>query len=101
MEKWIDSTAAIIEAGRAQGSAPTTLPARDLATALNLMNERALFASFTDEQPSMRRTDFVDTLGPHLGDQHLRRSSVAPSHPDANMCSCPGIDGRLGHHPAR
>jgi TetR/AcrR family transcriptional regulator, ethionamide resistance regulator len=62
MEKWIDSTTAIIEAGRAQGLAPTTLPARDLATALYLMNERALFASFTDEQPSIARDRLLDTL---------------------------------------
>lgn len=62
MEKWIDSTTAIIEAGRDQGLAPTTLPARDLATALYLMNERALFASFTDEQPSIAQDRLLDTL---------------------------------------
>ena len=48
LNKWIDSTAALIEAGRAQGMAPTTIPTRDLATSLNLMNERAMFASFAD-----------------------------------------------------
>ena len=42
--------------------APTTLPARDLATALYLMNERALFASFTDEQPSIAQERLLDTL---------------------------------------
>ena len=62
MDKWIDSTTAIIEAGRAAGLAPTTLPARDLATALYLMNERALFASFTDEQPSIAQERLLDTL---------------------------------------
>jgi len=62
MDKWIDSTAAIIEAGRAQGLGPTTLPARDLATALYLMNERALFAAFTDEQPSIAPERLLDTL---------------------------------------
>src|SRR6201991_2952955 len=62
MDKWLDSTTAIIEAGRAQGLAPTTLPARDLATALYLMNERALFASFTDEQPSIAQERLLDTL---------------------------------------
>jgi TetR/AcrR family transcriptional regulator, ethionamide resistance regulator len=62
MGKWIDSTTAIIEAVRAQGLAPTTLPARDLATALYLMNERALFASFTDEQPSIAPERLLDTL---------------------------------------
>jgi TetR/AcrR family transcriptional regulator, ethionamide resistance regulator len=62
MKKWIDNTAAIIEVGRAQGSAPTTLPAHDLATALNLMNERALFGSFADEQPAIARDRLLDTL---------------------------------------
>jgi TetR/AcrR family transcriptional regulator, ethionamide resistance regulator len=62
MTKWIDSTEATIEAERAQGTAPTTLSARDLATALNLMNERALFASFSEEQPSIPKEQLLDTL---------------------------------------
>jgi TetR/AcrR family transcriptional regulator, ethionamide resistance regulator len=62
MTKWIDSSEATIEAERAQGAAPTTLPARDLATALNLMNERALFASFSEEQPSIPKEQLLDTL---------------------------------------
>jgi AcrR family transcriptional regulator len=62
MAKWIDSTAATIEAERNQGAAPTTLPAHDLATALNLMNERALFASFAEEQPSIPKAQLLDTL---------------------------------------
>jgi TetR/AcrR family transcriptional regulator, ethionamide resistance regulator len=62
MAKWIDSTAETIEAERAQGAAPTTLPARDLATALNLMNERALFASFAEEKPSIPKEQLLDTL---------------------------------------
>jgi TetR/AcrR family transcriptional regulator, ethionamide resistance regulator len=62
MTKWIDSTAATIEAERAQGTAPTTMPAHDLATALNLMNERTLFASFAEEQPSIATAQLLDTL---------------------------------------
>jgi TetR/AcrR family transcriptional regulator, ethionamide resistance regulator len=62
MTKWIDSSEATIEAERAQGAAPITLPARELATALNLMNERALFASFSDEQPSIPKEQLLDTL---------------------------------------
>jgi AcrR family transcriptional regulator len=62
MAKWIDSTAATIEAERTQGAAPTTLPAHDLATALNLMNERALFASFAEERPSIPKAQLLDTL---------------------------------------
>lgn len=62
MKKWIDKTAATIEMARAAGLAPTTLPAHDLATALNLMNERALFASFSDEEPAIPRERLLDTL---------------------------------------
>ena len=56
------SPAALIELGRAEGKASMTLPAHDLATALYLMNERALFASFTDEQPSIPPERLLDTL---------------------------------------
>jgi AcrR family transcriptional regulator len=62
MQRWIDNTAASIEAERARGVAPTTLPAQGLATALNLMNERALFASFADEQPALPKEQVLDTL---------------------------------------
>ena len=62
MQRWIDSTAATIEAHRARGAAPTTLPALELATALNLMNERALFASFADERPAIPTEHLLDTL---------------------------------------
>lgn len=62
MQKWIDGTAASIEAERARGAAPTTLPAHDLATALNLMNERALFASFSGERPAIPKEQVLDTL---------------------------------------
>jgi len=62
MQKWIDRTADSIEAERARGVAPTTLPAKDLATALNLMNERALFASFSDERPAVPKEHVLDTL---------------------------------------
>jgi AcrR family transcriptional regulator len=62
MQKWIDNTAATIEEERERGLAPTTLPAHDLATALNLMNERALFASFSDEQPAIPTEHVLDTL---------------------------------------
>jgi AcrR family transcriptional regulator len=62
MQKWIDRTTDFIEAERARGVAPTTLPAKDLATALNLMNERALFASFSDERPAIPKERLLDTL---------------------------------------
>jgi AcrR family transcriptional regulator len=62
MQKWIDNTAATIEAERERGLAPTTLPAQELATALNLMNERVLFASFSDEKPAIPREQVLETL---------------------------------------
>jgi AcrR family transcriptional regulator len=62
MQKWIDYTAEAIESERASGAAPVTVPALDLATALNFMNERALFASFAAEQPSVPEARVLDTL---------------------------------------
>jgi AcrR family transcriptional regulator len=62
MQKWIDNTARIIEAERARGEAPVTLPAADLATALNLMNERVLIATFSDERPAVPEDQVLDTL---------------------------------------
>jgi AcrR family transcriptional regulator len=62
MQKWIDNTARIIEAERARGDAPVTLPAQDLATALNLMNERVLMAAFADERPAVPEDRVLDTL---------------------------------------
>jgi len=62
MQKWIAYTAAVIEAERERGAAPDTLPALELAIALNLMNERTLFASFAAEQPSVPEARVLDTL---------------------------------------
>lgn len=62
MQKWIAYTAAVIDAERDRGAAPRTLPAHELATALNLMNERTLFASFAGEQPSVPEARVLDTL---------------------------------------
>lgn len=62
MQKWIGNTARIIEGERARGEAPATLPARDVATALNLMNERVLIAAFADERPAVPEGHVLDTL---------------------------------------
>lgn len=62
MQKWIDNTARIIEEERARGEAPATLPAQDIATALNLMNERVLIAAFSDERPAVPEGHVLDTL---------------------------------------
>jgi TetR/AcrR family transcriptional regulator, ethionamide resistance regulator len=62
MQKWIDRTAAVITAERARGAAPDTVPAQDLATALNLMNERAMFASYSGQKPAIAEEAALDTL---------------------------------------
>ena len=62
MQKWVDRTAAVITAERARGAAPDTVPAQALATALNLMNERTMFASYTGQRPSIAEDAALDTL---------------------------------------
>ncbi|MGI8815181.1 MAG: TetR/AcrR family transcriptional regulator [Pseudonocardia sp.] len=62
MENWVRRTSEAISAERARGAAPPGLPSRDLAVALNLMNERMMYASFADEQPSVPEAQVVDTL---------------------------------------
>ncbi|MCV7173733.1 TetR/AcrR family transcriptional regulator [Mycobacterium manitobense] len=62
MSKWIDVTATAIEAERKCGAAPVTLPAHDIATALNLMNERTLLAAFTGGSPAVATDQVLQTL---------------------------------------
>src|SRR5246127_1101272 len=53
MQKWIDQTAALIRAERERGAAPETIAAEDLATSLNLMNERAMTSTLAAERPAI------------------------------------------------
>ncbi|HEX5714096.1 MAG TPA: TetR/AcrR family transcriptional regulator [Solirubrobacterales bacterium] len=62
MEGWIADASAVIEAERARGAAPPGLPARDLATALIQMNERAHYATFAGEQPALAEDRLLDVL---------------------------------------
>jgi TetR/AcrR family transcriptional regulator, ethionamide resistance regulator len=62
MQKWIDQTAALITAERARGAAPETIPAADLATSLNQMNERTMMAALSAERPAVDHDRVVDTL---------------------------------------
>ncbi len=62
MQKWIDQTAAMITAERARGAAPETIPAADLATSLNQMNERTMMAALSAETPAVNEDRVVDTL---------------------------------------
>jgi TetR/AcrR family transcriptional regulator, ethionamide resistance regulator len=62
MRKWSDQTADMITAERARGAAPETIPAADLATSLNLMNERTIMAALAAEAPAVDADRLVDTL---------------------------------------
>jgi AcrR family transcriptional regulator len=62
MHKWISLTAALINAERQRGAAPETLPALDLATSLNLMNEKMMMATLAGDRPSVEHDRVVDTL---------------------------------------
>lgn len=62
MQRWIDHIAAVIEAERADGAAPVTLPAVELSTALNLMNESVMAATFAGHQPSIPDSRVLDNL---------------------------------------
>jgi AcrR family transcriptional regulator len=62
MQRWIDHIAGVIEAERARGAAPVTLPAHELSTALNLMNESVMTASFAGHQPSLPDDRVLDNL---------------------------------------
>jgi TetR/AcrR family transcriptional regulator, ethionamide resistance regulator len=62
MQKWIDQTAAMIVAERERGAAPDNIPAADLATSLNQMNERTMMAALSVETPSVETERVVDTL---------------------------------------
>jgi TetR/AcrR family transcriptional regulator, ethionamide resistance regulator len=62
MQKWIDQTATMITAERARGAAPENIPAADLATALNQMNERTMMAALSAETPGVDQDRVVDTL---------------------------------------
>jgi AcrR family transcriptional regulator len=62
MEGWVADVTAVIEAERARGAAPPGEPARDVAIALVQMNERAQYASFADEEPSLEQDRVLDVL---------------------------------------
>ncbi|MGY1708682.1 TetR/AcrR family transcriptional regulator [Geodermatophilus sp. SYSU D00758] len=62
MEGFVAVTAEAIEAERARGAAPPGPPARDLAVALNAMNERLVQATLAGQQPAVAEDDLVDVL---------------------------------------
>jgi AcrR family transcriptional regulator len=62
METFVQETSAAIEAERARGAAPDGIPARDLAIALNTMNEGVFNAIFSRQAPAVDETNVIDTL---------------------------------------
>lgn len=61
-ENWVANTTVGIEAERTRGAAPDIIPARDIAIALNLINQSMMRATFTGQQPAVADDDVVDTL---------------------------------------
>jgi TetR/AcrR family transcriptional regulator, ethionamide resistance regulator len=62
MEGFVAETAAAIEAERARGAAPGGPPARDLAVALNWMNERVIQVTLGGHRPAVAEDDLIDVL---------------------------------------
>jgi AcrR family transcriptional regulator len=62
IERFVQETTAAIECARERGAAPDGIPARDLAIALNWMNERVLFATLSGEEPAIAGDAALDTL---------------------------------------
>jgi AcrR family transcriptional regulator len=61
-EGWVRQCAAAIDAERARGAAPAGPPARSLAVALNSMNERVLYATFSGDGPAVPEAEAMDVL---------------------------------------
>jgi TetR/AcrR family transcriptional regulator, ethionamide resistance regulator len=61
-EGWVQGVTERIEEERKRGAAKSGLPARDLATALVQMNDRAMLAVFADESPAVSEDRLVDVL---------------------------------------
>lgn len=62
MEGWVAQVSEIIQAERARGAAPPGPPARELATALVQMNERAQHGTLGGESPSIPDSSISDVL---------------------------------------
>ncbi|MEH1100838.1 TetR/AcrR family transcriptional regulator [Micromonospora sp. CPCC 205561] len=62
LERWTHAIETAIEAERRRGAAPDGVPARDLAVALNSMNERVWYATFAGDGPAVAEGQVVDVL---------------------------------------
>jgi AcrR family transcriptional regulator len=59
---WVQRCTVAIEAARARGAARVGTSARDLAVALNSMNERVLYATFSGDGPAVAESEVVSVL---------------------------------------
>jgi AcrR family transcriptional regulator len=62
LQRWVKRTVTLIESERQRGAAPPGIPAEDLAIALNLMNERAMYAVSAADEPALAESNLVDVL---------------------------------------
>lgn len=62
LERFVDRTAAAIDAERVRGAAPAGVPARDLAICLNLMNEKVFETMAAGVQPAIAEAATLDAL---------------------------------------
>jgi hypothetical protein len=62
IDGFVEDAAAAIELERERGAAPPGPPARQLAIALNRMNERVLLAAYTGQEPMMADDALLETL---------------------------------------
>jgi TetR/AcrR family transcriptional regulator, ethionamide resistance regulator len=62
MEAFVQVTTSVIEAERARGAAPGGVPARDLAIALNRMNERVFNSTLAGQAPVIDEAHLLDVL---------------------------------------
>ncbi|MBF8186426.1 TetR/AcrR family transcriptional regulator [Nonomuraea sp. K274] len=61
-EIWITRTTQAIEAERGRGAAPPGPRARDLAIALNAMNDSVFYSTLTGDEPAVPASDVVEVL---------------------------------------
>jgi TetR/AcrR family transcriptional regulator, ethionamide resistance regulator len=62
MQRSIDHTTGVIEALRDRGEIPVNMPAHELSTSLNLLNEAVMSASFAGQEPALPDERVLDNL---------------------------------------
>lgn len=62
MQRSIDHTTRVIETLRSRGELPENMPAHELSTALNLLNEGVMTASFAGQEPALPDDRVLDNL---------------------------------------